>query len=173
MTKKITYLALCVTLSLILSIIERSIPVPFMTPGAKLGLSNIIIVFALYSLKYKRDVMLIIIVKLILSSFFGQGISGLMYSMMGAFFSFVAMLVVKTLFSDYVSVIGVSIIGAVFHHMGQLLVATWIVKNSGVFLYLPILTWIGILTGLFVGLVNLLLLRYQKVLPLFRLDSNL
>lgn len=172
MTRKMIYLALCVTLSLILSLIERSIPVPFMTPGAKLGLSQIIIVFALYTLPSKRDVLMIIVVKLILSSIFGQGVSGFMYSVMGAFFSFIAMLVTKMIFEPYVSVVGVSIIGAVFHHIGQLIIAMWIVQNSGVFLYLPFLTWIGILTGLFVGLVNLLLLRYRKVIPFFKLNSN-
>lgn len=168
MTRKTVYLSLLVTISLVLSIVERSIPVPFMTPGAKLGLSNIIIVFALYTLTNKRDIILLISVKLLLSSFFGAGLSGLLYSTMGAICSFMAMCLIKEIFKSSISVIGVSITGAVFHHIGQLIVAMYIVHNAGVFLYLPVLTWIGILTGLFVGLVNNFLLQ-KSILYLTKL----
>lgn len=164
MTKKMIYLALLVTMSLVLSLVEQSIPVPFLPAGAKLGLSNVIVVFALYTLPKTTDVMMIIVVKLILSCIFGAGMSGFLYSSMGAIFSFSVMFLVKTLLSRFVSVIGVSILGSVFHHIGQLVVAMLVVQNAGVFLYLPVLTGVGILTGFFVGLVNFYLFPFHRLL---------
>ena len=42
------------------------LPVPFIAPGAKLGLANLITVIALYALPRKRDVCLILLVRIIL-----------------------------------------------------------------------------------------------------------
>jgi len=50
-----------------------------------------------------------------------------------------------------VSIIGVSGAGAVSHNIGQLLVASYIVRNWTVMMYLPVLTFIGIGTGIFIG----------------------
>ena len=52
-TNKIVYIGLLVAQALVLHIIERMIPVPFVTPGAKLGLANLITVIALYTLDSK------------------------------------------------------------------------------------------------------------------------
>ena len=49
-TSKMVYISLLVAQALVLSLFERMIPVPFITPGAKLGLANIIIVIGLYTL---------------------------------------------------------------------------------------------------------------------------
>ena len=53
-TKRLVYISLLVTMALVLSLIERNIPVPFLTPGAKIGLANLVTVVALYSLPKKR-----------------------------------------------------------------------------------------------------------------------
>ena len=58
-TSKIVYIGLLVAQALVLHIIERMIPVPFITPGAKLGLANLITVIALYTLDNKKDAFLL------------------------------------------------------------------------------------------------------------------
>lgn len=151
-TKHLIYISLLVATALVLHIIERNIPVPFMTPGAKLGFANLVTVIALYTLKHKCDVVKIIVTRIIMGTLLGGSVSGLMYGSMGALLSFIAMVSVKEILKDKVSMIGVSAAGAVFHNIGQVIVASLIVQNIGVMLYLPFLSIAGIVTGVFVGI---------------------
>lgn len=167
-TRHLMYLSLLVAMALVLSLVERNIPVPFMTPGAKLGLANLVTVLALYSLPKKRDIVMIIVARLLLTSIFGGSVSGLMYGSMGALLSFIIMIFIKSLLKDKVSIIGVSAAGAVFHNIGQILVSICIVKNVGVALYLPFLSIAGIVTGIFVGLTANYVITYIYRLPMLR-----
>lgn len=167
-TRHLIYMSLLTAMALVLSLVERNIPVPFMTPGAKLGLANLVTVLALYSLPKKRDVVMIIAARLLLVSIFGGSVSGLMYGSMGALLSFIIMVVIKELLKDKVSIIGVSAAGAVFHNIGQVLVACMIVQNIGVILYLPFLSIAGIVTGAFVGLTANYIIGYIYKLPMFK-----
>lgn len=167
-TKHLVYMSLLVAMALVLHLVERNIPVPFMTPGAKLGLANLVTVLALYTFKNKRDVIQIIVARLLMSSIFGGSISGLMYGSMGALLSFIAMVGIKEGLKEKVSIIGVSAAGAVFHNIGQVIVACLIVKNIGVMLYLPFLSVAGIVTGIFVGMAANYITSHMKRLPMFK-----
>ncbi len=167
-TRHLVYLSLLVAMALVLSLVERNIPVPFMTPGAKLGLANLVTVLALYSLPRKKDVVMVIVVRLVLTSIFGGSVSGLMYGSMGALLSFLMMVFIKETLKDKVSIIGVSAAGAVFHNIGQVLVSMWVVQNVGVALYLPFLSIAGIVTGVFVGLTANYVITYIYRLPMLR-----
>lgn len=94
-TTKLVYMSLLVAQALVLHIFENMIPVPFATPGAKLGLANLITVIALYTLDKKRDVFYIIILRLALATMFGGNLSSFMYSFSGALLSFLIMIIVK------------------------------------------------------------------------------
>ncbi|MGM9973135.1 MAG: Gx transporter family protein [Clostridiaceae bacterium] len=166
-TIKLVYIALLVAQALVLHLFESMIPVPFITPGAKLGLSNLITVIALYTLERKRDAFLVVTLRIILSTMFGGSLSTLMYSMAGGILSFAAMVVIKETFRDKVSIIGVSASGAVFHNVGQLLVAAGILHNIWVTLYLPILSIAGIGTGIFVGIAANYLTKHLQKIPYF------
>lgn len=167
-TKHLVYMSLLVAMALALHLVERNIPVPFMTPGAKLGLANLVTVIALYTMKQKRDVIKIIVARLVLSAIFGGSVSGLMYGSMGALLSFIIMIVIKESLKEKVSIIGVSAAGAVFHNIGQLLVASLIVQNIGVMLYLPVLSLAGIVTGIFVGMAANYTVAHMYKLPFFK-----
>lgn len=167
-TSKMVYIGLLVAQALVLHIFERMIPVPFITPGAKLGLSNLITVVAIYTLDRKRDAFLVVLLKLLLSTMFGGNLSSLMYSMAGGILSFLAMIMVKETLKDKVSIIGVSATGAIFHNVGQLLIAASIVNNLGVMLYLPVLSIVGIGTGIFIGITANYLVNHLSKLPIFR-----
>lgn len=78
-TFHIIILGLFIAQSLVLYIVEGMLPVPFIAPGAKLGLANLITVIALYSLPRKRDVCLILLVRIILATAFGGGINAFLY----------------------------------------------------------------------------------------------
>lgn len=167
-TSKIVFIGLLVAQALVLHIVERMIPVPFVTPGAKLGLANLITVIALYTLENKKDAFLVLFLRLMLGTMFGGNLSSFMYSAVGGILSFMSMVVVKEVFKDKVSIIGVSSSGAIFHNVGQLIVAALIVKNIGVMLYLPILSTIGIGTGIFIGVTANYMVQHLRKLPMLK-----
>jgi len=167
-TFRIVFIGLLVSQALALYTIESMIPVPFIAPGAKLGLANLITVIALYTLESKKDVFLIIILRLILSTIFVGSPSTFMYGAAGAILSYFAMILAKKLGQDKLSIIGVSASGAFFHNVGQLIVASAIVQNIAIMLYLPILSVAGIGTGIFIGITANFVVKHMSKLPYFR-----
>lgn len=164
-TQKTVFISLLVAQALILGLIEKMIPVPFISPGAKLGLSNIIIVAALYSFSF-TEVLTIVVLKSVLLAIFGGTLPSFFYSLSGGILSFVAMFILLSLFKDKVGTIGISVTGAVFHNMGQIIVASLFVQNIRMVAYLPVLLIAGIGTGVFVGLTAQLLLTHMKKLSI-------
>ena len=78
--KKLTELAMLTSLALIIFIVELQIPNPIPLPGIKLGLANIITVYAVY--RYKaREVLLVVLCRTILGSIFGGNMMALLYSL--------------------------------------------------------------------------------------------
>ena len=167
-TNRIVYIGLLVAQALVLHLFERMIPVPFIAPGARLGLANLVNVIAIYTLDSKKDAFLVLFLRLTLATMFGGNLSSFMYSAAGGILSFFAMIFVKEVFKEKVSIIGVSAAGAIFHNVGQLLIASSIVKNIGVMLYLPILSAMGIGTGVFIGITANYMVGHLKKLPMFK-----
>ncbi len=166
MTKnqRLVYIALLAAQAVIISLLERAIPFPFaVAPGAKLGLANMITCMAIYTLPVK-DAFKVVSIRLVLATLLGGTISTFMYSAAGALLSFFGMLLVKNLGRNHVSLIGVSTTGAVLHNVGQLVVASWIAQTWTVMLYLPVLSFIGILSGIAIGIAaNYLLTHIEKL----------
>lgn len=167
-TTRMIYIGLLVAQALVLYIVEGMIPVPFITPGAKLGLANLVTVIALYTFDNNRDTFLVVILRLILSTIFGGNLSSFMYSAAGAILSYYVMIFVKKVGKDKLSIIGVSASGAVFHNVGQLVIASAIVHNIDVMLYLPVLSVAGIGTGIFIGITANYVVTHMVKLPYFK-----
>lgn len=164
-TRRITLIGIFVAQALVLHVIERIIPVPFLTPGAKLGLANIITVISLYIFSFK-DAFLIVIIRVIMATLIGGSLSGFLYSIVGGLFSLLAMASIKKIGGENISIIGVSVFGAFFHNLGQVFVAALIVQNIIIISYLPILMLAGVGTGIFVGFTANFLYGYLKKINL-------
>ena len=162
---RLIILGLFVAQSLVLYIVEGMIPVPFIAPGAKLGLANLITVIALYALPHKRDVCLILLLRIVLATAFAGGINAFLYSVAGAVFSLGIMMLLKN--SNKFSIIGVSAAGGIFHNLGQLIIASLVVENARLMLYLPVLSVAGAGTGILIGITTLFTLRHLQKLPLY------
>ena len=165
-TNKLVYLGLLTAQSLALFVFEGLIPMPFLAPGAKLGLANLITVIALYTLPRARDVLIVLIVRVLLATMFGGGPTIFLYSMSGALISFAAMCLLKE--TGWFSLLGVSAAGGFFHNLGQLLTAVLVLQTPGLWLYLPVLAAVGIATGLLIGLAAHLTVRRLQRLPVFQ-----
>lgn len=156
--QKLTKLALLTTLSLGIYAIESAIPPIVPVPGIKLGLANIITLVVLR--KYSpKDTLLVLLARILLSTFlFGQAMS-LLYSLVGGLFCFAAMVLVNRLLQNHFIYL-TSVTGALCHNLGQLLVAFLLTAVPGVVTYLPFLLLSGVLTGLFTGLCAHFSLKY-------------
>jgi heptaprenyl diphosphate synthase len=165
-TLRIIILGLFIAQSLVLYIVEGMLPVPFIAPGAKLGLANLITVIALYALPKKKDVCLILLIRIILSTAFGGGINAFLYSAAGAAFSLGSMMFLKK--TGKFTLIGVSAAGGIFHNLGQVIIASLVVENIKLMLYLPILAVAGTGTGILIGVTALFTLQHLQKLPIYK-----
>lgn len=168
-TRNYLFISLLVAQGVVLGLLENMIPYPFaFAPGAKLGLANLITVISLFTMR-KRESFLLICLRLLLTTLLGGTVSTLLYSTSGALLSYVGMLLVKKLGPQRVSIIGISATGGFLHNVGQLIVASWIAQTWSVMLYLPILSFLGILSGIVIGLAANILLHRVKTLQKFQL----
>ncbi|WP_319023198.1 Gx transporter family protein [Tepidibacter hydrothermalis] len=163
-TKKMVFMSILVAQSLAMYIIETymSNPLVFIAPGAKLGLSNIITLISLIFLGFK-DTFVILTARIIISSIFGGGFSAFLYSIAGGILSLLSMDILAKFNKKESSLIGISVIGAMFHNIGQLIMASIIIHNIGIFIYLPILLLTSIPTGLFIGFVCRYLVKNKNI----------
>ena len=156
-TKKLTTMALLTALALILFTVEAQIPPPVPIPGVKLGLANIITVYAMFALGPK-EALCILLARVFLGSVFSGQMSTLFYSLSGGLLCYCAMLLLRKLLTEQ-QIWVCSVIGAVFHNIGQMGMALMIFQSPSVLIYLPLLMLSGIVAGLFTGLCAQFLLR--------------
>mgnify|MGYP001052532147 CR=1 FL=1 len=161
-SKKVAFFAMNVALAFVFSYLESLIPFNFGIPGIKLGLANLVVVTALYTVGEKQA-FVISVIRIILSGLTFGGVFSLVYSLAGGILSFVAMLLAKK--CRALSVTGVSIIGGSLHNIGQLIAAAIVMQTVSIAYYLPALLLSGAVTGAVIGVVsNLIINRLNKVI---------
>lgn len=150
-----------IALALICSYLESFISLPFVTPGIKLGFTNIVILIVMYIYGVKASIIVSITRVLLVGILFGNGFT-LFYSIAGAILAAVSMGI--ALRSGYFSEIGISIVGALAHNLGQLFVAVIVLNTFSVAYYFIVLMVSALLTGGVIGvLVNKMLPRIRKI----------
>ncbi len=159
-TKKVAYLGLMAALAMILSYVESLFPPLFTAvPGIKMGLPNIVIIFALYRFGLKEAATVSFIRLITIAMLFGTPLT-FAYSLAGAVLSLALMALFKKL--DLFSTVGVSIIGGVMHNLGQILVAILVMETAEIGYYMIVLAVTGTLSGAFIGLCGAMLIKYMK-----------
>lgn len=149
-TKRLALMGLFTALAMICGYVEMLLPISLGIPGVKLGLANIVIVFALYRLR-PADAFAVNVTRIVLVSFMFGNLSVMLYSLAGGILSFTVMALLKK--TDKFSIYGVSIAGGVFHNVGQLIVAMLVLETSALVYYGPVLLLSGLVTGLIIGIV--------------------
>ena len=151
---KTIFISLLVSIGLALSVLESAIPLPIAMPGAKLGLSNMVVLITLVVFGFKDGIKVLMLVTGSISSF--------IYSISGAILSCIIMYIAYRYFSKIFSLIGVSILGALAHNTAQVTVASLMLSNLRIYSYLPFLMLIGLFTGYFVGLASIYIVNNLK-----------
>lgn len=161
-TKRIAKLSMLLSISVVLGLIESFIPIMSgVVPGIKLGLANIVIVFAIYELSFK-DAIYISVLRVLLIGILRTGLFSIsfFFSLAGALLSIVFMFLAK----EYtkMSIVGVSVVGSIFHSIAQIIVACIFLSNINIVYYLPILLISSIVTGVIVGSISSKLVEYYN-----------
>lgn len=159
-TRRMTELALLSSVALIIFVIELRIPNPFPIPGVKLGLANIITVYAVFRYRPTETAM-IVTVRLLLGSMFSGNPSAFLYSASGAVCCLLGMLALHRILPEK-QIWLCSVIGAMLHNIGQITAAVILMRSLGVLAYLPLLLVTGSLAGMFTGLCTQFLLKRLK-----------
>lgn len=147
---KMTLNAILCAAALIIFTIEAQIPLPVPIPGVKLGLANVITLFALMFTDAK-SAFSILVVRIFLGSAVTGQLSAVPYSLSGGLCCLALEVLLLKLWGKKF-ICEISIIGSMLHICAQLVCAALIIRSASVFLYLPPLLISSCITGLFCGL---------------------
>ena len=151
---------LLTAMMLVLGFIESLMPVAAGVPGIKLGLSNGVLLFALYMID-APTAFLLMLLKVLLSGLLFGGVSAMMYAMAGGVCSMLGMILLKKLRFHMVTV---SMAGAVLHNLGQVLLAMIILETDQLIYYMAVLLLVGLACGAVTGVAAKATIGHMKKL---------
>ena len=160
-TKTITLCAVLSALALALSYLESFFPLGLLIPlpGVKLGLANVVTLYALYTLGAPYA-LCILLVRCLLGAAFAGNASALIYSLLGGLSALLVMVLLRRI--PRLSVYGVSLGGAAAHNCGQIAAALLTLGNTAPLVSLPFLLLTALFSGALTGFLCALLFRAMK-----------
>ncbi len=155
--KSIALTAIYLALSLMVGSIETLIP-PIMPilPYFRLGLSNLIILFAMLTVGALPTLIVVIGKSTIVPLFFSNPIM-IIYSLCASLSAYLITLILVRI--KKMSLISISLISSVVHNFVQICVAAIMTSSSTVFFYLPILALFGSMSGILIGFLTMLAVK--------------
>ena len=160
-TNRLTQLALLTAIALIISLIEAQFPLAVPIPGIKLGLANIVTVYAMFIFGPKST-FIVLLARILLAGIFSGRMLSFSYSFVGGLCCFATMLLLRKLFSQNQIWI-CSILGALSHVIGQVALAIIVTGTYEIIGYLPILMLSAIVTGCATGVVAQTFVRRMPI----------
>ncbi len=159
-TKKIALLGLLSAIALTIFMVEAQLPALVPIPGVKLGLSNIITVFAVFFLGSKEGAA-VLFVRIFLGAVFAGNFSTILYSAAGGALAILATITLKRILKENQLWVA-GCLGAMAHSVGQMGAAILVSRTPSLAVYLPFMLFCSILTGCFTGLCAQLLVNRGK-----------
>lgn len=154
--KKLTRMALLCAIALTIFMLEAQLPPIVPLPGLKLGLANIVTVFAVFVMG-PWEAAGILFGRIFLGSVFGGNFSMFFYAAAGGLCAILVTIGLKKILSKrQIWVAGC--LGAAAHAVGQMAMAVLLTGTPALVIYLPALLFCSILAGLFTGLCAQLLI---------------
>ncbi len=148
-----------IALAFVLSFVESLIPISLGIPGVKLGLANLVTVVGLYTVGTTVTIV-VSLLRIVLTGFTFGNLFAMLYSLAGWGLSIVIMILCKK--KKWFGTSGISILGGIGHNIGQITVAAFVVKQAGVFFYLPMLLIAGTAAGLVIGILGAMIISRIK-----------
>ena len=155
---RLTRCAVLTALALAISVCEGLVPLSILIPlpGLRLGLANLVTVYALCRLS-GREALGILVPRCLLGAIVGGNHTALAFSLTGGVLAFLTMWLL--LHVPGLSLFGVCIAGAAAHNTGQILAAMAVLASPAIAVYLAPLLLASLLTGAVTGAASILLVR--------------
>ena len=144
-TRRIALSGLLFALAMALSFIEGTLTIPGLLPGMKLGLANIVVMYALFFMGPRQALVLDVLKALFV--FLVSGFTAGFLSLCGGLLSLLVMWVLYYLLPVRPTWFILSVCGALAHNIGQLLGAGVIISSSLSFYYAPVMLVLGLVMG--------------------------
>ena len=158
-TLRVTLSGMLLAVMLVLGYVESLLPSPGI-PGIKLGLSNSILIFAVYMLDVPTAYILMAL-KVLLSGLMFGGVSTMIYAFSGGLMSLTGMVLLRQIRG--IHPIAVSMAGGLLHNVGQVLMAMLILHTPRQMLaYLGILMLVGLAYGALTGVAASAVMRHLR-----------
>ncbi len=142
-------MSLLTAIALTIFMLEAQLPPLLPLPGVKIGLSNIVTVFAVFALG-PGEAACILFVRIFLGATFGV-FSTIFYSAAGGACAILVTIGLKKILKkNQLWIAGP--LGAVAHSLGQMAMAVLLTGTPSIIIYLPALMAVSIVTGSFTGL---------------------
>ena len=153
-TKKLALMSMLLALITVLSFLEHMLPpLPFLPPNVRLGLSNIVTMYALIFLG-KSSAVTLTVLKAVFAAVM-RGVTAGILSLSGGMLSIIILLIAVR--AGNLSYLILGILGAIGHNLGQIITASFILGTNLILPYLPVLlvsgTVLGSITGSLLGVV--------------------
>ena len=160
--RKLTTMAMLTAISMIVFLIEAQIPLPFAVPGVKLGIANVITLYAIWTLG-RREALAILLIRVFLGNIIAGNVMAMAYSLAGGLLCWVIMSLLKPIMKRS-QIWLMSILGALGHNAGQLTMAILISGTTTMIWYAPVLIVAAVVTGAFTGYLTQILLSHMDKL---------
>ena len=144
-TRRIALSGLLFALAMALSFIEGTLTIPGLLPGMKLGLANIVVMYALFFMGARQALYLDLLKALFV--FLVSGWTAGFLSLCGGLLSLLVMWVLYYKLPFRPTWFILSVCGALSHNIGQLLGAGVIISSSLSFYYAPVMLVLGLVMG--------------------------
>ena len=148
--RRITTMALLCAIALTIHTVEAQIPPIIPLPGVKIGLANIVTVFAVFALG-PGEAALILTGRIFLGAVFAGNFSSILYSAAGGVCA-IGVTILLRWFVTKKQLWAAGSLGAVAHSIGQVAAASLLMSSAGVWIYLPVLMAVSVVTGFCTGL---------------------
>lgn len=148
-TKRLTNLAIFLSVSIVLSYLESFIP-SFSVPGAKLGLANIVTLVIMY-MYGEKDAFTVLLLRIFLVALIRGSLFAYPFylSLSGGMLAFALMFTFKRL--KIFNLVSISVMGSLGHSLGQIIMVIILLDTKELAFYFPVIFMIAIPTGFFVG----------------------
>lgn len=166
--RRIAVCGMLTALAIVLALAERFFPLEAVipVPGIKLGLANVVTLFAISALS-KKEAFAIFICRVIISSVLMGSVTAFLFSFTGGALSMLIMSVLMEWEGKAFTIPGISVAGAAGHNTGQIAAAALWMKTTAVVSYLPALLMASVPLGLITGLTASAALNHLKKIDLF------
>ncbi|MDO5325555.1 MAG: Gx transporter family protein [Clostridia bacterium] len=160
-TRRIALCGLLIAMMLVLGFVESRIPINVGIPGIKLGLSNGVLIFAVYMLDIPTA-WLLMVLKVMLSALLFGGFNTIMYALAGGVLSMLAMTLLSKVRGMHP--ITVSMVGGVMHNVGQVALAMILLHTQQLLYYMAVLILVGLICGALTGIVASSVMKHLKAI---------